>query len=103
MFAYGKGEFDLVIVFLKLHGNGIRAAAVQLLLRAVHLQNGGDGLGKAGEIVGDAFSVGTPSIYEEIYYNLTEGKPMSTSLEMARKIVEIIEAAHAHNPLEMKF
>ena len=56
-----------------------------------------------GEIVGDAFSVGTPSIYEEIYYNLTEGKPMSTSLEMARKIVEIIEAAHAHNPLEMKF
>jgi predicted dehydrogenase len=56
-----------------------------------------------GEIVGDAFSVGTPSIYEEIYYNLTEGKPMSTSLTMARKIVEIIEAAHAQNPLEMKY
>ena len=56
-----------------------------------------------GTIEGDAFSVGTPSIYEEIYYNLTEGKPMSTSLEMARKIIEIIEATHAQNPLEMKF
>lgn len=56
-----------------------------------------------GEIEGDAFSVGTPSIYEEIYYNLTEGKPMSTTPEMARKIIEIIEAAHAQNPLEMKF
>ena len=56
-----------------------------------------------GEFDGNAFSVGTPSIYEEIYYNLTEGKPMTTTLEMARKIVEIIEAAHAQNPVEMKF
>ena len=56
-----------------------------------------------GEIEGNAFSVGTPSIYEEIYYNLTEGKPMSTTPEMARKIIEVIETAHAQNPLEMKF
>ena len=56
-----------------------------------------------GDIEGNAFSVGTPAIYKEIYYNLTEGKPMSTSPEMARKIIEIIEAAHAQNPLERKF
>ena len=56
-----------------------------------------------GTIEGDAFSVGTPAIYEEIYYNLTEGKPMSTTPEMARKVIEIIEAAHAQNPLERKF
>ena len=56
-----------------------------------------------GNFDGDAFSVGTPSIYKEIYYNLTEGKPMSTSLEMARKIIEMIEAAHAQNPLERKY
>ena len=56
-----------------------------------------------GSIEGDAFTVGTPSIYKEIYYNLTEGKPMSTTPEMARKIIEIIEAAHAANPLERKF
>lgn len=56
-----------------------------------------------GDFNGDAFSVGTSSIYEEIYYNLTEGKPMSTTPQMARKIIEIIEAAHAQNPLEIKF
>ncbi|MBR1975143.1 MAG: Gfo/Idh/MocA family oxidoreductase [Clostridia bacterium] len=58
---------------------------------------------RKGDIEGNAFTVGAPAIYEEIYYNLTEGKPMTTSPEMARKIIEIIETAHAQNPLEMKF
>ena len=56
-----------------------------------------------GEIVGNAFSVGTPSIYREIYENITEDKPVYATLEMARKVVEVIETAHAQNPLPVKF
>ena len=56
-----------------------------------------------GEIEGNAFSVGTPSIYKEIYENLTADKPMSTTPEMARKVIEIIEIAHAQNPLERRY
>ncbi|MBR2646856.1 MAG: Gfo/Idh/MocA family oxidoreductase [Clostridia bacterium] len=56
-----------------------------------------------GTFEGNAFTVGAPAIYEEIYYNLTEGRAMSTTLEMARKIIEVIETAHAENPLEFKY
>ena len=56
-----------------------------------------------GEFDGNAFTVGTPAIYQEIYENLTQGKPMSTTPEMARKLIEIIEIAHANNPLERKY
>lgn len=56
-----------------------------------------------GDIEGNAFSVGAPLIYEEIYYNLTEGKPMSSTPEMAAKVIEVIEIAHAQNPLELKY
>ena len=34
---------------------------------------------------------------------ITEGKPMTVTPEMAAQIVGIIEAAHAQNPLPVKF
>lgn len=56
-----------------------------------------------GDFPGDAFSVGTPNLYEELYYKLTEGKPMSVTPEMAREVVSVIETAHNENPLPKRF
>ena len=56
-----------------------------------------------GDFPGDAFSVGTPALYEELYYKLTENKPMSVTPEMAREIVSVIETAHKENPLPRRF
>ena len=56
-----------------------------------------------GDFPGDAFTVGTPALYKELYFKLTEGKPMSVTPEMAREIVSVIETAHAENPLPKRF
>ncbi len=52
---------------------------------------------------GDAFSVGTPEFYKQLYFKLTEDKPMTVTPEMAAEIISVIEAAHAANPLPVKF
>jgi predicted dehydrogenase len=56
-----------------------------------------------GDFPGDAFSVGTPALYKELYFKLTEGRPMSVTPEMAREIISVIETAHRENPLERRF
>lgn len=56
-----------------------------------------------GDFPGDAFTVGTPALYKELYFKLTEGKPMSVTPEMAREVVSVIETAHAENPLPKRF
>ena len=56
-----------------------------------------------GDFPGDAFSVGTPALYKELYFHLTEGKPMSVTPEMAREVVSVIAQAHEENPLPKKF
>jgi predicted dehydrogenase len=56
-----------------------------------------------GDFPGDAFTVGTPALYKELYFKLTEGKPMSVTPEMAREIVSVIETAHTENPLPKRF
>ena len=56
-----------------------------------------------GDFPGDAFSVGTPALYKELYYKLTEGKPMSVTPEMAREVVSVIETAHKENPMPKRF
>lgn len=56
-----------------------------------------------GDFPGDAFTVGTPALYKELYFKLTEGKPMSVTPEMAREIVSVIETAHVENPLPKRF
>lgn len=56
-----------------------------------------------GEFDGDAFSVGTPSLYEQLYYKLTENMPMTVTAEMAADIISVIEETHAANPLPVKY
>ena len=56
-----------------------------------------------GDFPGDAFSVGTPALYKELYFKLTENKPMSVTPEMAREVVSVIETAHKENPMPKRF
>ena len=56
-----------------------------------------------GDFEGDAFSVGTPALYEQLYYKLTEGREMDITPEMAAEVISVIETVHAHNPLPLKF
>ena len=58
---------------------------------------------ESGEFNGDAFNVGTAGIYEQLYYKLTEGKPMTVVPEMAADVISVIEAVHAQNPLPVKY
>ncbi len=54
---------------------------------------------ESGEHNGDPFSVGSPSYYEDVYYALTENRPMRVTAEMAAEVIKIIAEAHASNPL----
>ena len=56
-----------------------------------------------GDFVGDAFTVGTPALYEELYYKLTENRPMSVTAEMAAEVISVIETVHAENPMSVEF
>lgn len=58
---------------------------------------------ESGEYDGDAFSVGTPTIYENLYYALTEGKELFVKPWQAAMVINVIETAHAQNPLPVKF
>lgn len=56
-----------------------------------------------GKLHGDAFGVGTASIYEQLYFLIAEGKPMTVTPEMAERVVGVIETVHAHNPMPIRF
>ena len=56
-----------------------------------------------GDFPGDAFSVGTPALYKELYHYLTEGTPMSVTPEMAKEVVTVIATAHEQNPMPKRF
>ena len=56
-----------------------------------------------GQFDGTAFDVGTASLYEELYFAITENRPMTVTPEMATDIIGIIETIHAQNPLPMKY
>ena len=58
---------------------------------------------ESGSFNGTAFDVGTAKLYEQLYYKISEGKPMTVTPEMAASIVSVIESAHASNPLPLKF
>lgn len=57
----------------------------------------------SGDFNGDAFGVGTARLYEDLYYYITENKPMFVTAEMAKAVISVIEEAHAENPMEVKF
>ena len=56
-----------------------------------------------GDFGGTAFDVGTATLYEQLYYKLTEGRPMDVTPEMASEVIRVIATAHAENPLDVKF
>ena len=56
-----------------------------------------------GTFAGTAFDVGTATLYEQLYYRITEGKAMEVTPEMAADIIGIIAQAYAENPMDIKF
>ena len=56
-----------------------------------------------GKFNGSAFDVGTQSMYDDVYFAITEGKPMRITPQMASQIIGVIETVHAENPLPLKF
>lgn len=58
---------------------------------------------ETGTFSGTAFDTGTASLYEDIYYNITEGRPMRVVPEMAAQVISVIETVHAQNPMPVKF
>ena len=56
-----------------------------------------------GEYKGTAFDIGTKNIYEDIYFAITEGKPLAVTPAMAKAIVTVMEQVHKQNPLERKY
>ena len=58
---------------------------------------------ESGTFDGDAFNVGTASLYEQLYFKITEGKPMTVTPQMAAEIISVVEQCHAANPLPLKY
>lgn len=58
---------------------------------------------ESGSFNGTAFDVGTATLYEQLYYAITEGKPMDVTPQMAAQIIGVIETVHAQTPLPLKY
>ena len=58
---------------------------------------------EAEKFVGNAFDIGTATLYEQLYYKITEGREMSVTAQMAAAIISVIEEVHAANPLPLKY
>ena len=58
---------------------------------------------EANDFAGTAFDIGTAKFYEQLYYNITEGKEMTVTPNMAADVISVIETVHAANPLPLKF
>ena len=52
---------------------------------------------------GNAFDVGTATLYNQLYDRIVDGTPMTVTPEMAADIIGVIEAVHAENPLPLKY
>ena len=55
------------------------------------------------DFTGTAFDTGSKCMYDQIYDKITSGKPMTVTPEMAARVVGVIAAAHAQNPLSVEF
>ena len=56
-----------------------------------------------GEFQGDAFNVGTATLYHQLYEALVNGTKMDVTPEMAARIISVAETVHAENPLPLKY
>ena len=55
-----------------------------------------------GDYPGTAFDIGTSGIYEDVYFAITEGRPLPISCEMVQSIISVMEGVVASNPMEIK-
>ena len=58
---------------------------------------------ESGEYSGNAMDVGAAGMYSDVYYAITEGRPLRVDCGMAAEVVRVIETVHAQNPLSVKF
>ena len=58
---------------------------------------------ETGEIIGNAFDIGTKCFYEMMYNAITKNEEMSIKPEYAAMVISVIEQVHAENPLPVKF
>ena len=56
-----------------------------------------------GGFTGTAFDAAVSEFYRDLYYALTENRPMRVTPEMAAGVVAVIEKVHADNPLPMRY
>ena len=56
-----------------------------------------------GEFNGTAFDVGTAKLYEQLYFKLTEGRPMTVTPKMGAEVIGIIEMCHIQTPLPRQY
>ncbi len=56
-----------------------------------------------GTFDGTAFDVGTENFYKDMYFALTEGKPLRYSADEYKQVIGVIEKLHANNSLTVKF
>ncbi len=54
---------------------------------------------ESGDFNGTAFDTATQIFYEDLYYALSENRPMSVTPEMAKEVIGVIEKVHADTPL----
>ena len=55
------------------------------------------------EALGSRFSTACDIYYKKLYDTLVNGAPLYVTAEKAAKVIEIIEAIHAQNPLSVKY
>lgn len=58
---------------------------------------------ESGDFAGSPFDTAVSLFYHDLYAKITEGREMRVTPTHAAKIVSVIEAAHAENPLPVKF
>ena len=58
---------------------------------------------EAGAFPGDAFNTAVNTFYHAVQKNILMGEPMPVTAEMAAKVVGVIEAVHAANPLPVLY
>lgn len=56
-----------------------------------------------GKFEGSAFTTAVATFYDLLYRALTEGAPLPLSPEKAARVIWVIEACHAQNPLPVRF
>ena len=57
----------------------------------------------SGKYDGTAFDVGTAEFYKDLYFKLSEGRETYVTLDMVRKIVNLIERLYAGSYMPVKY